>query len=196
MNDPSTAALQDAAEQFQAWLLGTLVTTRQQLGLSQTELAQRIGRARMTVQRAEAEGAGLALSTFIELALGLGLSPRLVADRGTGDPEIRQVPPEHIVHRGLHHNRTLHDQEWRDRQREKALAQFWEAVNERRPVGLSPVMDHLVPGHTQEQASTAATVVQWLGSEVGFDFLTRALNAAGYDVIDRQAADKACGRKK
>lgn len=184
-NPPLVEDRQALAAQVQAQLLGTVATARAQLGLSQAELAQRIGRARMTVQRAEAEGAGTTLATFCELALGLGLTPRLQADEGQGDPQVASVAPQDIVHRGLHYNRTQHDQQWRDRQREAAFAHFWETVNEHRPVGLSPVMRHLVPGHTQAQASAVATAVQWLGSEVGFDFLTRALDAAGYDLVDR-----------
>lgn len=176
---------QDLAQQVQAHLLAELATRRQQLGLSQAELGERIGRARMTVQRAEAEGANGTLATFVELALGLGLTPVLRADRGAGEPDVAQTAPEDIVHRGLHHNRTRHDLQWRDRQREAALAKSWEVVNERRPVGLSPVMDHLVPSHTQDQATAVATAIQWLGSEVGFDFLTRALEAAGYDIVER-----------
>lgn len=179
-------ARQELAAQIQAQLLGTLATARAQLGLSQGEVAERIGRARMTVQRSEAEGAGATLTTFCELALALGLTPRLVAATGQGDPHVADVAPQDIVHRGLHHNRTQHDLQWRDRQREAAFARFWESVNEHRDVGLSPVMRHLVPDHTQAQASAVATAIQWLGSEVGFDFLTRALESAGYELVDRK----------
>jgi len=38
-------------------------------------------------------------------------------------------------------------------------------------------MDALVPRHTQAQASVAATAIQWLGSEIGFQFLVKAYEA-------------------
>lgn len=191
MTHPAVIDRQEMAQHLQAHLLSALAHRRHQLGLSQAELGERIGRARMTVQRAEAEGAGTSMTTFVELAVGLGLTPVLKEDRGAGELDVAQMLPQDIVHRGLHHNRTKHDLSWRDRQREAALAKSWEAVNERRPVGLSPVMDHLVPSHTQEQATAVATAIQWLGSEVGFDFLARALALAGYDVVEQQPQTKA-----
>ena len=41
-----------------------------------------------------------------------------------------------------------------------------------RPIGYATQRDHVI----------AATVVQWLGSPVGFSFLQRALEGAGYEV--------------
>lgn len=36
---------------------------------------------------------------------------------------------------------------------------------------------------TNKEAAIAATVIQWLGSNVGFDFLRRTLAACGYKVV-------------
>jgi len=165
-----------------ASLLGQVAERRKALGLTQGELSERTGASRMTVQRAEAEGADTQLSTFLELSLALGFTPQL----GAGGTDTVEQAPEDIVHRGFNHNRTKHDLDWRDRQREAALAKSWEAVNEHRVHGLSPILATLVPGHTQAQASAAATIVQWMGTEVGFDFLTRALQQAGYEVVDKK----------
>ena len=193
LNDRGVSDRHDTAEQLQSELLGQLAQQRQDLGLSQQELAERIGRNRMTVQRAEAAGAGVTLSTFVEMALGLGLTPRLAteAEAGSVQPLSRD-----IVHRGLHHERTRHDRDWRDRQRERALAQAWEAVNVHQDVGLAPILDTLVPGATQEQATAAATVLQWLGSDVGFDFLVRTLGNAGYAVTDERAGVPVRNRRR
>ena len=168
----------DDAAVLPAGLLSELATARQALGLSQAELAQRVGVSRMTVQRAEAENADINLSTFLALAQGLGLHFHLAP---APDASVEAHPP---VHRGLHHNRTRGRSQGRDQDREAALAKAWEAANARNPVGLAPVMDSLVPGYSQAQASASATAVQWLGSMVGFDFLTRALGNAGYEIKD------------
>lgn len=178
---------QEQAEWLRSGLLGQLAQRRQQLGLGKKELGLRIGRDRTTVQRAESEAGNVTLATFVEMAVALGMTPLLATDQGDGNPEVLRPAPGDFVHRGAHHNRTTHNPHDRDRQREAALAKAWEAANEHRPLGLSPVMEHLLPGCTQAQASAAATVVQWLGSEVGFDFLRRTLKAVGYDVVDERS---------
>jgi transcriptional regulator with XRE-family HTH domain len=177
------ADLVDEASQQQEALLWQLQARRESFGLTQEELAVRAGLSRVTVMRAETPKAGAALATFMRLAWALNLTPVL---RCADDTQAR--PSEDLVHRGLSFNRTKHEPEWRDRQREAALATAWESANEHRPVGVSAVLPLLVPGATQAQATAAATVVQWLGSEVGFDFLTRALDQAGYTVTDSRAA--------
>jgi transcriptional regulator with XRE-family HTH domain len=180
------------AETVQAQLLTQLAAARHTLGLTQAQVGERIGRTRMTVHRAEAENAGVALSTFVELALALNLAPQLVNSAGISVPAIAPQPamaePEVVEHRGASYNRTQHNLDWRDRQREAAFAQAWESSNESAMAGLRPVMDTLVPNHTQAQASAVATVVQWMGSEVGFHFLVHALSNAGYQVADTKAA--------
>lgn len=174
------------AEMLRGKLLDELGLARKTQGLTQTELAQRIGVNRMTVARAEADGADPLLSTFLAMAQALGRQVRV-----TGAGEAGAAPlPRDLVHRGLSRNRTQHHPDWRDRQREKALAQSWEAVNRDEGVGLSPILPSLVPGCTQEQATACATVIQWLGSDVGFDFLQRALERAGYSLIDKKESRK------
>lgn len=174
------------AECVQASLMSQLATARQGLGLSQAELAARAGTSRMTVQRCEAENADTTLSTFLALALALQLTPRLHGAE-EGNSESYVPASKDIIHRGTHYNRTKHDLQWDDRKREQALAQAWEAANEHRDVGLAPILQTLVPHHTQEQASAVATVIQWLGTEIGFEFLSRALARAGYQVTERKA---------
>lgn len=176
--------IQHQASLVRSSLLGQVTEQRKTLGLTQGELGVRAGTSRMTVQRAEAEGADLQLSTFVELALALGLTPQL-AGAGQLDTELEQVPQD-IVHRGYHHNRTKHDLNWRDRQREAALSKAWEAVNDHTTLGRSPIMPTLLPGHTQAQASAVATIVQWLGTEVGFEFLSSALGQAGYAIVEKK----------
>lgn len=184
MNSDRVEDLQHQASLVRASLLGQVAERRKVLSLTQGEVSERTGSSRMTVQRAEAEGADTQLSTFIQMSLALGITPVLAGASNT-DGNVEQAP-EDIVHRGLNYNRTQHDLDGKDRQREAALAKSWEAVNEHRIVGLSPILPTLVPGHTQAQASAVATIVQWMGTEVGFDFLTRALDQAGYDVVEKK----------
>lgn len=185
MNSIRVEDLQHQATLVRAGLLGQLAGQRKTLGLTQGELAERAGANRMTAQRAEAEGADPQLSTFVELALAAGLMPLLAVEGQPGNDT--ETAPQDVVHRGFHHNRTKHDVTWRDRQREAALANAWESVNDHEVLGRSPVMPTLIPGHTQAQASAVATVVQWLGTEVGFDFLVSALGQAGYAVVEKKA---------
>lgn len=181
-----TEDLQQQSELLRQQLLAQLSDMRKLLGLTQHELAARSGLTRMTVQRAEGEGGNVSLGSFLDMSLALGLTPRLLQP-GESVSRLEHADavdphPAHLVHRGYHHNRTKYDLDWDDRRREAALAQSWEAINKHTEVGLSPVMQHLVPGHTQAQASAVATAIQWLGSEVGFDFLSRALDRAGYEI--------------
>ena len=161
------------------WMLA-LRAAREALSLTQAEVGRELGVSRVTVHRVESEAADPQLSTFLGLALACGLSPSL---EGTGEEGC--ADPRTLKHRGLAHVRTQHEPSWRDRQRERALAKAWEAANKYQPVGLQPIIPSLIPGCTQEQATACATVVQWLGSEVGFDFLKQALSQAGYEVVDR-----------
>ncbi|WP_157103374.1 helix-turn-helix domain-containing protein, partial [Variovorax sp. WDL1] len=131
-------------------LLSQLANARTAMGLTQAELASRAGVSRMTIQRTEAEDADTSLSTFVLLALALNHTPRLVAKSDDDDKDQYTPLPAGIVHRGYAFNRTKSDLEYRDRQREAALAQEWEAANQDR-LGLPPLMQTLVPNHTQEQ---------------------------------------------
>lgn len=167
-----------AARLLRQELLHTVKCARETLGLTQAELAADIGASRATVVRAEADDADPQLLTFMAMALGCGLRPALEPTGGAEPPPL----PQDLVHRGLAYNRTKHDLGYADRRRERALALAWEAANAHQDVGLQPIMPSLVPGCTQAQASACATAIQWLGSEVGFDFLVQALRQAGYTV--------------
>jgi hypothetical protein len=161
--------------------LRAAITHRQEaLGLNNTDIGERTGLNRLTIQRSREETADPKLSTVIGMAMSVGLTPVLIA---SGEGAHRQHEAA-IIHRGLAHNRLKRDPEWKDVQREKALAESWEAVNESVDVGLAPIMQTLVPDHDQAQASAAATAIQWLGSEVGFAFLQKALARAGYSVVE------------
>lgn len=89
--------------------------------------------------------------------------------------------PVTASHQGLHHNRTRYDLQFEDRKREAALANAWEAQNDKES-GSGEILGQLVPHYTQDQATAVATAIQWLGSEVGFEFLSSALAAAGYEI--------------
>lgn len=177
------AAAVEQTDVLQENLLSNLTESRKALGLSQAELAARVGVNRMTVVRAEAEGADPQLSTFLGMALALGLMPALPAP----DSDWASPPPCDLVHRGYAHVRTKHDLDWSDRRREAALSKSWEAANIDNTYGLSPALPAMVPNCTQDQASACATVVQWLGTDLGFDFLSRALAAAGYTIVEKPA---------
>lgn len=57
-----------------------------------------------------------------------------------------------------------------DNPREVAFAEAWHKVNSR--LGSTPTIYHLLPaGGTDAQHKAAATVIQWLGSNVGMGFL-------------------------
>lgn len=85
-------------------------------------------------------------------------------------------------HRGLWHKRTT-----QDNPREKTFAEFWEkeqkdghildslldvkhSSNPWTPLGPAPSSDR--------DKEVAATVIQWLGSNVGMDFLRQVINAS------------------
>lgn len=154
----------------QETLLSLLRQTRKSLGLSQEEVAQRAGMARMSVTRLEAPEAEVQLSTFLATAKALGLKVQLVPEAA---PAF--VPPAKLTHRGLFHNRTR----LQHNQREALFARAWEQENAERSHFGEPRIEQLLPGCTQEQATAAATVIQWLGSQVGFYFLQEVLKAAG-----------------
>jgi DNA-binding phage protein len=169
-----------------ATLLTDLSAAQQRLGLSDVEIATRTGLNRATVRRAKTDGGDPQLSSFVAMAAALGLSPSLNhLDEASGF-----TMESSVIHRGYAYARINRDQDWRDTQREAAFAKSWEAINEHSDHGLTPAMRNLVPNHTQAQASAAATVVQWLGSDIGFDFLRQALASAGYDIVDTTARKK------
>lgn len=181
---PSNPDLEETANVVKQTLLAALLARRTALGLTQAELATRAGVSRMTVQRAESPGADLSLGSFVAMGLAANMTARLVADTSNDDPDVFKPAWTDIVHRGTSYNRTQYDKESRDRRREAAFAKHWEGANVAEQVGLAPMLQTLVPQHTQDQATAVATVVQWLGSEIGFDFLTKVLADAKYSIVD------------
>jgi hypothetical protein len=71
-----------------------------------------------------------------------------------------------IKHEGFCANR-LHP--LADNPREVTFAKLWNEENE------SSLLSKLIPEMTQRDATVAATVVQWLGSNVGMSFLRNAV---------------------
>jgi len=98
-----------------------------------------------------------------------------------------------LIHRGICHNRTTEDDPVS--KREKAFADAWEEENRPRvhhPV--SPEMptlqalmveDHKVIPISQDAATAVATIVQWLGSPIGWGYLGQMLGRAGYKIVSK-----------
>lgn len=86
------------------------------------------------------------------------------------------MPRKKIVHRSIRHERT------KNCDLEKALADAWERENERALLkqlmgngqGLAVDALHRDPSITQRDADVAATVFQWLGTNVGSSVLLEA----------------------
>jgi hypothetical protein len=99
-----------------------------------------------------------------------------------------------LTHRGHHHNRTLVTEHWRSIQRERAFAKHWERENVEDDLfakiqsdgsgGTNAHSLKLLGEVNQQTAAGAAGAIQWLGSDVGFEFLKAALADAGYDIVD------------
>ncbi|MFK4705610.1 hypothetical protein ABIC83_002449 [Roseateles asaccharophilus] len=89
-----------------------------------------------------------------------------------------------LVHRGLFASRLGRHDGRLDVSRERAFAAQWEADNgtQRGPSRVEPIAKQVVPECTQRDAEVAATVIQWLGTNVGFHFLQTALANCGYKV--------------
>lgn len=108
-----------------------------------------------------------------------------------------------IVHRGKYYERTQNEHS----KLEKAFADQWEIENTRitgSPVCLSLLCTRqALPNETtmflfgriqqkpltQGMATDAATIIQWLGSNVGFCFLEMALDRAGFKIVKKEAAN-------
>lgn len=153
-------------------LLGGLRDRRLELQMSQGALADALGISRMSVARAERPDADLQLSTFLAMARGLGLT---VSTKPVG----RTVADKRVSHQGLAHNRIASAELRKFNVVEAALARAWGIANEHSPQ-LPGLMHQLIPGFSSRDAEVAATLVQWLGSEIGMAFLTKAMADAGY----------------
>ena len=109
-----------------------------------------------------------------------------------------------FVHRGVHSDRLDACQSWHNNRRETTFALAWEKENAMtgglricsdrdsrallelmliKDVTFTPLahQEYLAP-YTQHSAEIAATVIQWLGTNVGFHWLERTLKEAGYTV--------------
>lgn len=94
--------------------------------------------------------------------------------------------------RGIRHHRT----EDKSLYREKAFADEWEKENEKdlmagyRGSLLQRLFidgdinhEHIIKKITKRDRMIAATVIQWLGSNIGFCFLETVLKKSGYTLI-------------
>jgi len=179
----STSADSSQVAASRASLLAALRERRQKLGVSQATLADEVGLSRMSVARAEQAGADLQLSSFLAMAAGLGYEVHL-----RPQPGAALTTP--MVHRGVAHSRVATAQLARLNPLEAALARRWEEVNEPNP-HLGVMLEALTPGYVQQDATVAATVVQWLGSQVGLEFLRSSLSEGGYELVASTGARRA-----
>ena len=113
------------------------------------------------------------------------------------------MPKRKIIHRGKYYERTKSEHS----KLEKAFSDQWEVENTRITGGgvcLSLLCTRIAnPGEstmfwdnriqvkplTQDMATDAATIIQWLGSNVGFCFLEMALDRAGMKIVRKEATD-------
>jgi hypothetical protein len=111
-----------------------------------------------------------------------------------------ELPPDHegLAHQGLHYARAARGSGAASR-RELLFAHAWLRENVRDP-GLAGVLDVLLRHQDesgadardaprplpldQQTATAAATVMQWLGTAQGFQFLADVLEGAGYKLMD------------
>ena len=91
--------------------------------------------------------------------------------------KYRKVPT-----RGRYDDRLLAN---RDNPREVAFADQWDRENDRKGFG-RPVLDALIEDWTNRDAEVAATLIQWLGSNVGFSFLEESLVKCGYSITYKE----------
>lgn len=81
-----------------------------------------------------------------------------------------------ILFRGFKYERTFFD--WR----EKIIADAWEKENAREGL-LNTLLGHVGEQASQRDEKVAAEIIQWLGSSVGWGFLTSILRELGYKVV-------------
>lgn len=173
-------SLQERSCAMQAALLGQISAARKAQKLTQAQVSERTGRTRMTIQRAESDLAGVGLATFVEMALVLGLVPVLRAPEGDAQA---------LQHKGVRHHHVAMDGAPTGMSLEAAFAKGWESVNAEAQLGFAPILSTLIPSATQEQATAAATALQWLGTDVGLGFLRNVVAAAGYRLEKAGARD-------
>lgn len=108
-----------------------------------------------------------------------------------------------VVHRGHMYERTVGD--FAQARRERAFAELWEEENEKDYL-LARLLNMHLQGPlgarfkaerwpTQGEATDIASVIQWLGSHVGYSFLEEALGRADLWIIGLDAAASLKGHK-
>lgn len=106
-----------------------------------------------------------------------------------------------MSHVGKHADRLSVDCHSSDR--ERAFAERWKLENDRYRATLLSLLHsemstsgigfpaQVQTGElTQDEATVAATVIQWLGTNCGFDFVRIALENCGYEIRRKEAACK------
>lgn len=90
-----------------------------------------------------------------------------------------------MKHQGLHTNRLT---KAADNPREVAFAEEWEKENSS-AFHNRPTLEYLLgmPAGIRD-TTVAATIVQWLGSNVGMSFLRNALGRVGLEIVEKNAA--------
>jgi len=76
---------------------------------------------------------------------------------------------------GLHSYRLDHKH---NHPREQAFASAWADINQaiEEYVSIEPLTNTLIPNATERDKIIAATIIQWLGSNVGMEFICRVLS--------------------
>lgn len=119
--------------------------------------------------------------------------------------------PAGLTHRGVMAHRLNYDQKWHGNRRENAFALAWERENamtgELRVTGATRdergILDSLLSErsnmlfydekrlapYNQEAAVIAATVMQWLGTNIGFGWLENTLDEAGYTIARKDTRE-------
>lgn len=72
----------------------------------------------------------------------------------------------------------------RENPREVAFAAQWQDEQRRTSRGRQLLDYLLLDTTTDRDRIVAATIIQWLGSGVGFGFLEQALRRCGYKIVD------------
>lgn len=113
----------------------------------------------------------------------------------------KRLKPEH--HTGLHSERCQNNpreqafaEEWREENRTDVAVNYGFGIlqdlmmirtgNKDRFNWVSGQEEVFAEIITERDARIVATVVQWLGSNIGMDFIRSALSKCGYDVIRKQ----------
>ena len=126
--------------------------------------------------------------TMGEVARDLGISVTTVSDfeRGRCELSVEQLGyyrefigyPKELRDDDVLQHVGFHAHRLDTMPREKVFADAWKAENHHS----TATATHLIPDITKRDAQVAATMMQWLGSPVGFCWLTDALKTAGYEV--------------